>query len=174
MVKTTPSNAGDAGSIPSRGTEIPHATGQLSLPLQTTSREKPTHGTKTQSSQKQINKSYKKTKNPNCQFWEAGSKNRLSGSKAEYCTCPLHSISPKGWANHLSHPASPTPGCTPTLTLCKEQARPSLGNKEGKLLLVFAIPVLQQGPHCSLPYISCPASSQSVLIGEGQEPWLVT
>ena len=29
MVKNPPSNAGDAGSIPGRGTKIPHATGQL-------------------------------------------------------------------------------------------------------------------------------------------------
>ena len=95
------------------------------------------------------------------------------GGKAGDYTCPLHTPH-KGWANHLSHPASPAPGCTPTLTLYKGQARPSLGNKEGKVLLVFAVPVLQQGPQCSLAYISCPASSQSVLIGEGQEPWLVT
>ena len=31
MVKNPPSNAGDAGSIPGRGTKIPHAVGQLSL-----------------------------------------------------------------------------------------------------------------------------------------------
>ena len=31
VVKNPPSNAGDAGSIPGRGTKIPHATGQLSL-----------------------------------------------------------------------------------------------------------------------------------------------
>ena len=30
MVKNSPSNAGDAGSIPARGTKIPHAAGQLS------------------------------------------------------------------------------------------------------------------------------------------------
>ena len=30
-VKNPPSNAGDAGSIPGRGTKVPHATGQLSL-----------------------------------------------------------------------------------------------------------------------------------------------
>ena len=30
MVKNPPSNAGDAGSIPGRGTKIPHASGQLS------------------------------------------------------------------------------------------------------------------------------------------------
>ena len=30
MVKNPPSNAGDTGSIPGRGTKIPHAAGQLS------------------------------------------------------------------------------------------------------------------------------------------------
>ena len=30
VVKNPPSNAGDTGSIPGRGTKIPHATGQLS------------------------------------------------------------------------------------------------------------------------------------------------
>ena len=30
VVKKPPSNAGDAGSIPGRGTKIPHAAGQLS------------------------------------------------------------------------------------------------------------------------------------------------
>ena len=32
VVKNLPSNAWDAGSIPSQGTKIPHATGQLSPP----------------------------------------------------------------------------------------------------------------------------------------------
>ena len=36
MVKNPPSNAGDAGSIPHRGTKIPHATGQLRLHAATT------------------------------------------------------------------------------------------------------------------------------------------
>ena len=36
VVKNPPSNAGDAGSIPGRGTKIPHATGQLSLRTTTT------------------------------------------------------------------------------------------------------------------------------------------
>ena len=31
VVKNPPSKAGDAGSIPGGGTEIPHAAGQLSL-----------------------------------------------------------------------------------------------------------------------------------------------
>ena len=37
MVKNPPFNAGDAGSIPGQGTELPHAAGQLSL--HTTTRE---------------------------------------------------------------------------------------------------------------------------------------
>ena len=47
VVKNPPSNAGDAGSIPGRGTKIPHATWQL-RPCATTTelvrhtREKPT------------------------------------------------------------------------------------------------------------------------------------
>ena len=36
VVKNPPSNAGDAGSIPGRGTRIPHAVGQLSLHATTT------------------------------------------------------------------------------------------------------------------------------------------
>ena len=34
-VKSSPSNAGDVGSIPGQGTKIPHATGQLSLHVTT-------------------------------------------------------------------------------------------------------------------------------------------
>ena len=36
MVKNPPSNAADAGSIPGRGTRIPHAAGQLSSRATTT------------------------------------------------------------------------------------------------------------------------------------------
>ena len=36
MAKNLPSNAGDAGSIPGRGTKIPHAAGQLSPRATTT------------------------------------------------------------------------------------------------------------------------------------------
>ena len=36
VVKNPPSNAGDTGSIPGRGTKIPHAMGQLSPPASTT------------------------------------------------------------------------------------------------------------------------------------------
>ena len=36
MVKNLPSNAGNVGSIPGQGAEIPHAAGQLSLCATTT------------------------------------------------------------------------------------------------------------------------------------------
>ena len=36
VVKNPPSNAGDGGSIPDRGTKIPHAAGQLSWRTATT------------------------------------------------------------------------------------------------------------------------------------------
>ena len=41
VVKNLPCNAGDAGSIPGRGTKIPHAMGQLSP--HAAAREKPVH-----------------------------------------------------------------------------------------------------------------------------------
>ena len=45
VAKNPPSNTGDAGSIPGRGTKIPRATGQLSPPQllspHATTREKP-------------------------------------------------------------------------------------------------------------------------------------
>ena len=41
VVKNLPSNAGDAGSIPGRGTKIQHAVGQLS-PRTSTRERKPT------------------------------------------------------------------------------------------------------------------------------------
>ena len=53
MVRSLPSNAEEVGSIPGRGTKIPHAVGQLSLRATTTepagsgacatTREKPVH-----------------------------------------------------------------------------------------------------------------------------------
>ena len=60
---------------------------------------------------------YKKTKNP-------AATSEGPGAKAGYCACPLPSTPPKGWADHLSHPSSPTPGPAPTLTPYKEPARP--------------------------------------------------
>ena len=41
MVKNSPSNAGDMGSIPGQGTKIPCAAGQLSLSTATTETHEP-------------------------------------------------------------------------------------------------------------------------------------
>ena len=41
VVKNPPSNAGDAGLIPGRGTKLPHATGQLSPRAATTEHTRP-------------------------------------------------------------------------------------------------------------------------------------
>ena len=57
---------------------------------------------------------YKKTKKPNCHFWRAGSKNRVSVAKAGYWECPLHSTPPKGWTKLLSYPFSSTHRLTST------------------------------------------------------------
>ena len=51
----------------------------------------------------------KRSKNPTATSEE-------QGAKAGYWACPLHTAPPKGWADHLSPPSSPTPGHTPTFT----------------------------------------------------------
>jgi len=83
-------------------------------------------------------KDTRRPKNPTATFEEPG-------AKAGYCPCPLHTTPLKGWAKHLSHPSSPTPGHTPTLTPHKEPAHSALGSKRGNQLL-FSILLLQQGP----------------------------
>ena len=60
----------------------------------------------------------KNTQLPLLKSWE---KNRVSGAKARYCTCPLHSIPPEGWANHLS--------CTSILTPGPPLPSPHIGNQ---------------------------------------------
>ena len=82
----------------------------------------------------------------NCHFWKAGSKNTVSEAKAGYCTCLLHWTPPKGWANHLSHPSSPTLGPAPTLTPRKEPAHHPLGEQARESVTCFCSPLLQQGP----------------------------
>ena len=47
-------------------------------------------------------KDTKRPKTPNATFEEPG-------AKAGYWADTLHTPQPKGWANHLSHPSSPTP-----------------------------------------------------------------
>ena len=120
---------------------------------------------------------YKKSKkqNPlknksNCYFWRTGSKDRVLETKAVYLHKPLIPNTIKGWAEHLSHPSSPTPG--PPLSY-NEPACPFLGNKQGNLLLVFAPPSCIRDPNKVLP--ECLIwSHQFLLIKEGQEPWSTT
>ena len=63
-------------------------------------------------------KRYKKTKKP------PNATSKKLGAKAGYYACPLYSTPPAEWAQHLSHSSNSTPGHTPTLTPCKEQAFP--------------------------------------------------
>ena len=92
-------------------------------------------------------KDTKRPKRPNCHFWGAWSKNRVSGVKAGYCICPLHTTPPKGWGKHLSHPSGPTPGHIPTLTPYKKEV--PLG-KQRSLLFVLAPARCSRGPNKAL------------------------
>ena len=96
-------------------------------------------------------KLWTKNKKPNCHLWRAGSKNKVLGAKAGYCACPLHTTPPDGWANHLSHPSSPTPGHTLTFTPYKEPAHTRSGSEQGNLLLVFAPFCTCRSPYKALP-----------------------
>ena len=67
-------------------------------------------------------------------------------------SCPLHTTPPAGWAKHLSQLSGLTPGHTPTLTPCKEQACPTLGSEQTKeLLFVLSSPCYSRGPSKALP-----------------------
>ena len=56
-------------------------------------------------------KERQKTQLPFLKSWER--KNWVSGVKAGYRACPPALNTTKGWADHLSHPSSLTPGHTP-------------------------------------------------------------
>ena len=56
-------------------------------------------------------------------------KQSLGGKKAGYCTCPLHTPPPNGWANCLSYPSSLTPGHILTLRPYKEPAHSCLKDR---------------------------------------------
>ena len=89
----------------------------------------------------------KRPKNPAAAFEEPR-------EKAGYCAHPLHTTSPKGWANHLNHPFGLTPGHTPTLTPYKEQAHPpsqGASKQRGDLLCVLTPPCCSRGPSKGLP-----------------------
>ena len=68
----------------------------------------------------------------------------MSGKKTGYCVCPSAFNSTKGWANHLSHRPSSTPGHIPTLIACKGPVPPQPhrgGSKQGNVLLAAGVPV---------------------------------
>ena len=67
-----------------------------------------------------------------------------------YCSWPLHTTSPQGQANDLSHPSGPTPRPTPTHTPRKEPAYPFSGSKQGNLL--FSLTPIAEG----VPIKPCP------------------
>ena len=91
---------------------------------------------------------YKKTQKPNRHFWRSGGKRRVSGTKAGYHTCPLHTIPPKIWADHLSQASGLTHGHTSTLTPFKEPA--SIRQWARKLVTWFGFLLLQPGPNKAL------------------------
>ena len=62
----------------------------------------------------------------NCHFWRTGSKSRVLGAKVGYYACPLHTIPPKGCANHLSHPSRLPSGLAPESEVLVAQSCPAL------------------------------------------------
>ena len=73
-------------------------------------------------------------------------------AKAGYCACPLHTIPPKRWAIHLSHPSGLSSVLTPTLTWYKEQAELPLRECAGARPPVCSCSLLlQHGSHKALP-----------------------
>ena len=71
----------------------------------------------------------------------------------------LHSIPPKWWANHLSHPSSPILGHTPLFTPYKEPAPSPLGSEQGNLSPVLAPPCGNRTPNEALPEFVWPLVS---------------
>ena len=72
-----------------------------------------------------------------CCLSRAGNKRRGWEAKGEYYPCPLHSTLPKGWADHLSHHSSPTPGHTLTI-LPREEPAPRLRGASKETCSLFS------------------------------------
>ena len=109
---------------------------------------------------------YKKTKNPTATSEELG-------AKAGYCTCPLYTAPPKGWAKHLSHSSGPTPGPAPVLTPCKEPACPHRPVSKGTCYL-FSLPPASAGAPVKPCLNFLPGLLPISIDYGGQEPWSVT
>ena len=102
-----------------------------------------------------LDKRYRETKKPNCHFWRAWNKNRVSGTKTGCWEqkqgtehAPLNSIPPEGWANHLSHLPSQNPGHTATFTPYKEQAWPASERRQAREAVACSCsPCCSTGPN---------------------------
>ena len=68
-------------------------------------------------------KDIKRPKNLTATFEEPGAKTGCWEQMWGTAHAPCTQHHQRGWATHLSHPSSPSPGHTPTLTPCKEPAR---------------------------------------------------
>ena len=69
-----------------------------------------------------------------------------------YCGYPLHTAPPKGWADHLSHPSSRSPGPSPTFTPYKEPAPyPCLRERAREPVTSSRPPCGRRGPSRALP-----------------------
>ena len=79
---------------------------------------------------------------------EPGARTKGREQKAGYCTRPLHTMPPKGWANH---PSGLTPGHTPTLTPYEEPGCPALVSEQAREPVVSSHSLLlQQEPQENL------------------------
>ena len=63
---------------------------------------------------------YRKTKHTTSASEELGEKQGVADKGGGLCMLPALNTT-KGWANHLSHPSSPTSGHTPILTPHEEK-----------------------------------------------------
>jgi hypothetical protein len=101
---------------------------------------------------------------PNCHFWRARSKNRVLWMIPALNTTSEvgQPLQPRLWPNPKTHPYPHSIWGTSS-PLFREWAR--------ERVTCFHSPLLLQGPQWSLAWISCLASSQFPMIGEGWEPW---
>ena len=96
----------------------------------------------------QINNKIQKGQNP-------ASTSEAPGAKAWPWACPLHTASPKEWADHLSHSSGPTHHDVTTLKPFKKlfpaTPFPASGSKQGNLLLVLTLLICSPSPGKALP-----------------------
>ena len=93
----------------------------------------------------------------------------MLGAKSGYCTCPLHTTLPKGWANHLSHPTRLTPDTPQPPHQVRNNLASQVRDWRNKTVCYTFFPSAAARALEGLAWISCLASSQFLLIGEGQE-----